>query len=279
MTGAGSSVVFFGTAFVNAGLVATPEFYFDSTSTLSGTGYWSTTANILSGAVVTLTSGHQFLSMNINSGGTFITGSNTARFTASNPIIQNGTLTNAGSKIEYNGTDVQNISAANITYYGLRINNPAGTVLLANVPVNDTLSVILGDLDLNDKIITVSPTGYLTETPGNTVKGNSGYLVTTRSINAPSSLNVAGFGSILTTASNLGSTEIKRGHAQQSGLSGNTSILRYFDITPAFNSGLNATLIYKFDESELNGKLNQLYLCSDQRIQVQHGQPAAERSI
>jgi hypothetical protein len=255
MTGAGSTVVFFGSAFVNAGLVETPEFKFDSTSTLSGAGYWSTIANILSGAVVTLTSSHQFLSMNINSGGVFITGSNTAKFTASNPIIQNGTLTNAGGKIEYNGTAEQYISAANITYHGLRINNPAGTVLLANVPVNDTLSVIIGDLDLNGNVITVSPIGYLTETPGNTVKGNAGNLVTTRTINAPVSLNVAGFGALLTSTSILGVTEIKRGHGQQSNLSGNTSIQRYYDITPATNSGLNATLVFKYDESELNGKV------------------------
>jgi len=255
MTGAGSTVVFFGAVFINNGSVATPEFKFDSTSTLSGTGSWSTTANIISGSVVTLTSGHQFHSTNINTGAVFLMGSNTAKFTASNPIIQNGTLSNTGSTIEYNGSDVQNISAANITYYGLRINNPTGTVLLANVPVNDTLSVIIGDLDLNGNVITVSPTGYLTETPGNTVKGNSGYIITTRNLNAPSSLNVAGFGSILTTASNLGSTEIKRGHTPQNGLSGNTSILRYFDITPSTNTGLNATLVFKYDESELNGKV------------------------
>ena len=62
-------------------------------------------------------------------------------------------------------------------------------------------------------------------------------------------------GAILTTAVNLGSTEIRRGHAVQSGLSGATSILRYFDITPTTNTGLNATLVFKYDDSELNGKI------------------------
>ncbi|MBK8550210.1 MAG: hypothetical protein IPL53_03795 [Ignavibacteria bacterium] len=61
-------------------------------------------------------------------------------------------------------------------------------------------------------------------------------------------------GAILTSATNLGVTEIKRGHTVQNGLNGGTSIKRYYDITPTVNTGLNATLIYKFDDSELNGK-------------------------
>ncbi len=41
----------------------------------------------------------------------------------------------------------------------------------------------------------------------------------------------------------------------QNGLSGNTSIQRYFDIIPTTNTGLNGTLVYKYDDSELNGKV------------------------
>ncbi|MCB0726337.1 MAG: hypothetical protein KDD00_02660, partial [Ignavibacteriae bacterium] len=52
----------------------------------------------------------------------------------------------------------------------------------------------------------------------------------------------------------LGSTEIKRGHTVQNGLNGGTSIKRYYDITPANNTGLNASLVFKYDDSELNGK-------------------------
>ncbi|MEZ4822108.1 MAG: hypothetical protein R2942_06645 [Ignavibacteria bacterium] len=38
------------------------------------------------------------------------------------------------------------------------------------------------------------PDAYLNETPGNLVFGNTGFLVTTRTLGAPSALNVAGFG-------------------------------------------------------------------------------------
>ncbi|MEO6695728.1 MAG: hypothetical protein ABIY50_04830 [Ignavibacteria bacterium] len=216
--------------------------------TLQGTGIWTTTAFILNGATVNLTSNHQFLNVVINTGATFNISSNTVKFTASNPITQNGTFTNTGSKIEYIGTSEQNISAANITYYGLRIINSEGTVLLGNVSVNDTLSVIAGDLDLNGKIITVSSAGYLTETPGNTIKGTTGYITTTRNVGIPSSLNVGGFGAVLTATTNLGNTEIRRGHGVQTG----GSIKRYFDITPSNNTGLSATLVFKYDDSELN---------------------------
>jgi len=255
LSGAGSTIRFFGANFTNNGTVTnSSSFNFDSSAhTLQGTGTWTTNANIVSTSVVTLASNHKMLSVNIASGGTFNLSTFRLSLTASNPITNNGTFTTTNSAIEYNGTVNQSISTTNVLYNRLRINNPDGTTLPANINVADTLSVILGYLNLNGNIITISPTGYLSETPGNTVRGTSGYITTTRSINAPSSLNVAGFGAVLTTAVNLGSTEIRRSHAIQSGLGGKTSIARFFDITPTNNAGLNATLVFRYDESELNG--------------------------
>jgi hypothetical protein len=126
--------------------------------------------------------------------------------------------------------------------------------LLNNITVNDTLAVLLGKLNLNARIITLPATGYLTETPGNVIYGVSGYITTTRNVGIPSSLNVGGLGAVLTATTNLGSTEIKRGHTVQTGLNGGTSIRRYYDISPANNKGLDANLVFKFDDSELNGK-------------------------
>lgn len=245
----------FGSNLTNNGVISPPVFSFQSGAhTLQGTGSWTTPAVILNGAVVSLTGNHQMFSVNINTGGTFDISGFTAKFNASNPIIQNGTFTVTNSNVEYNGTASQVISTTNVIYDGLRINNPGNTLLLNNTTVNDTLAVILGDLNLNGRVITISPTGYLTETPGNTVKGVTGHIVTTRNVGTPNSLNVGGFGAVLTANANLGTTEIKRGHTVQFGLNGGTSIQRYFDITPANNSGLNATLVFKFDDSELNGK-------------------------
>ncbi|MBK8983649.1 MAG: hypothetical protein IPM38_15370 [Ignavibacteria bacterium] len=222
--------------------------------TLQGIGIITSNVYILSGAVVTLLSNHQFKSVTINAGASFDISNRLVKFTLSNPIVQNGTFITAGSDVEYNGTSVQNISYLNIIYVGLKINNPAGTVLLGNIIISDTLQLILGGLNLSGDVITFTPDGYLAESPGNVVYGTSGHMITTRTLGAPSSLNVAGFGAVLTTSTNLGSTEIKRGHTVQTGLNGGTSIKRYYDITPTVNSGLNATLIYKYDDTELNGK-------------------------
>ncbi|HMS35395.1 MAG TPA: hypothetical protein PKC91_15040 [Ignavibacteria bacterium] len=222
--------------------------------TLQGNGIITVSSVLVSGAIVNLTTNHQFFSMVVNTGTSFNIGSNYVKFSATTPLTVNGTFTNTNSKIEYNGTIMQTVPTINVNYYTLRINNPASAILSGNISIPDSLNIILGDLDLNGKIITISSTGYMTETPGNTVKGNTGYITTTRNINSPSGLNVAGMGAVLTQASNLGSTEVRRGHTVQTGLNGGTSIRRYYDITPTNNSGLNATFVFKFDDSELNGK-------------------------
>ena len=254
--GGGASLRFAGANLTNNGVVSAPTFYFDTSAhSLQGTGSWTANANVVSGSTVNLASNHKMFSVTVNSGGTFNVLSYMLSLSASNPIGNSGTFNTSAGKIEYNGTSAQSISSSNITYNKLRINNNSGTSLNGSTTVNDTLSVVLGDLNLNGQILTISPSGYLTETAGNTINGSSGYVTTTRSLNAPSSLNVGGLGAVLTTAVNLGSTEIRRGHAVQNGLNGSTSILRYYDITPAVNSGLNATMVYNFDESELNGKV------------------------
>jgi hypothetical protein len=245
----GGNFIVKGASFVNNGIVNTSgSFYFDTTTAFSGNGSFLTPAIFTGLANVTLNSTHQMHSININSGGLFNISSRWLKLTASNPVIATGTFTTTGSTVEYNGTSAQTISTTGITYSKLRINNASGTGLANNVTVNDSLIIQLGTLDLSGRVLIISPTGVLSESPGNVVKGTAGYLTTTRTINAPSSLNVGGFGAILTTASNLGSTEIRRGHTVQTG----GSIRRYFDITPTNNAGLNATLKFKYDDSELN---------------------------
>ena len=244
-----------GPSLTNNGLInSTGTFYFDTTTAFSGSGSFTCPANFTANANVTLNSNHQMNSLTINAGATFNISNRLLKLNGINPITQNGTFTTINSDVEYNWISMQSISTTNIVYSGLRINNPAGTILTNNISISDTLAVILGDLDLNGKIITILTTGILTESAGNTVKGNTGYITATRNVASPNSLNVGGLGAILTTASNLGSTEIRRGHTLQTGLNGGTSIRRYFDIIPTTNTGLNATLVFKYDDSELNGK-------------------------
>jgi hypothetical protein len=187
----------------------------------------------------------------IGSGTTFSLGS--ATLYLPNNWNNSGTLKAENGTIVFNGaSETQSLTGSN-TFTNLTVNKTNGIVQLqSNITVNGILTLTHGDADLNGKSITLGENAFLSETAGNTVIGDSGYLTTTRSLNAPTALNVAGLGAILTNASDLGSTVISRSAVVQRGGSG-VSIKRYYDITPSNNSGLNATLTFLYDESELNG--------------------------
>ncbi len=236
------------------GTSPTPLNFAGTNQTFQGTGSVLTSINIYDSSVVTMGSNHNLQSININAGGTFNISNYKVTFPVSNPISQNGTFITTNSKVEYNGTALQSISTSNIVYGGLIINDSAGAIFLGNVTVNDTISLVKGDLNLNGKIVTLSSAGYLKETPGNLLFGSPGYITITRNTGIPSALNAGGLGAVITSLNNLGSTEVRRGHTVQTGLDGGTSIKRYYDIIPTNNTDLHASLVYKYDESELNGK-------------------------
>jgi 5-hydroxyisourate hydrolase-like protein (transthyretin family) len=117
-----------------------------------------------------------------------------------------------------------------------------------------TITVSNGSVwDLNGTSVDLGSTGStasINETSGGRFAG--GMLTATRDLNAPSAQNVAGLGAIISASSSLGPTTIARGHTVQTG-GGNTSVARYFDITPGNNSGLDATLTFAYADGELNG--------------------------
>jgi hypothetical protein len=148
----------------------------------------------------------------------------------------------------------------------LTIENQQGVTISVPTTVNGTLFLPGGDLELNGITITLGSGGQLTETPGNTVKGTSGVITTTRTLVAPgSATDIAGLGIRIASASNLGSTVITRGHSVQT-IDTVTSISRYFDVSPANNAGLNATIVFGYDPSELGGSAEEdlaLYRSTD----------------
>ena len=128
----------------------------------------------------------------------------------------------------------------------------AGATLSSGLTVNGNL-ILESNLDLNGQTITLGSDGYLIEDAGR-LYGTTGTITTTRTLSNISSENVAGLGAQLTTAANMGSTVITRGHSAVSeGVSGlQKSIYRYYQITPDPNTGLNATLKFYYNENELN---------------------------
>jgi len=196
----------------------------------------------------------------ISSGTTTLTGGS-ATVTLPGNWSNSGTFTAGTGTVIFNGaTGTQTIAnSSGETFNDLTVNKAGGDVQLSNnIAVNGILTLTSGDLDLNGKTVTLGSSATLSETSGNTVKGTTGSITTTRSIIAPSSNNIAGMGAELTSSADLGSTTITRGHTVQTDNT-NSSILRYFDITPTATTGLNATLVFYYDNSEVNG-LNELEL-------------------
>ncbi len=154
----------------------------------------------------------------------------------------------------YDGSSHQRLgSGFPLSASKLEIDNPLGAYIdsVAGFTISESLKVLNGYLDLNGATVTLGPDASLSEVEGNTVTGDSGVIMTTRTLVSPSaSVNIAGLGVSVGSSANLGSTIIRRGHSVQGG----TSIKRYFDLVPANNGALNATLVYKYDPSELRGQ-------------------------
>ncbi|MBK8553253.1 MAG: hypothetical protein IPL53_20205 [Ignavibacteria bacterium] len=242
--------------FTNNSNVTSSNFNFTSgVHILQGTGSINA-FNVLLGSITKLGSDHKInnSALNINSGGIFDLSTYKLSLNNGGSIINNGSFITANGTVEYSGNILQQISTTNITYGGLRINNAAGTSLPGTVTVTDTLTVAAGWLNLNGHALSLYPDGYLIEAGGNTVRGN-GFIIAAKELDAPNGVNVAGLGAVITSSSNLGITEVKRSHQNFTNLNGDTGIYRNFDINPKFNSGLNATLGFKYDESELNQRV------------------------
>ena len=94
-------------------------------------------------------------------------------------------------------------------------------------------------------------TAMLDETSAGRVTG--GTLTATRTLSSPNGADPAGLGAVITASVNLGNVIVTRGHTAQTG-NGNSSIERYYDISPSQNnSGLSAELTVSYNDAELGG--------------------------
>ncbi|MEE9167621.1 MAG: T9SS type A sorting domain-containing protein [Candidatus Neomarinimicrobiota bacterium] len=188
----------------------------------------------------------------VPSGATF-TMSSGSIFTLPGNWNNDGIFVHGDGTVIFDGAIDQSISnPSGETFYTLKVEKSTGDLRLNNnVTVVESLVLTTGDLDLNGNTIALGTNATLHESPGNTVKGTSGSITTTRALDNISSENVGGLGASITTTEDMGSTVIDRGHGVQT-LDDAYGIERYYDITPTNNSGLNATLVLNYDDSELN---------------------------
>ena len=129
-------------------------------------------------------------------------------------------------------------------------------VLLSNhVKIGNKVSFVSGFIDLNGYNLLLDSTANIVgESEANRFIGaNGGYIETIRNLNAPSMVNAANLGAFITTGANLGVVTIRRGHKVQSGTGLNTSISRYYTITPQSNTRLSASIrLSYFDAEKIN---------------------------
>lgn len=164
----------------------------------------------------------------------------------------------ASSWLWFEGTANQSITGdATLSIARLKIDNAAGAKLSQNVTVATNLSIVQGDLNLNNKNIDLSTTGVLTEDRANNhivVENTSGLNESTRGgyvrvsgrATTGTLTEVAGLGIHL---ANAGTVSIDRYHYVGTSV-GNGAIKKNYAVTGTPSS---ATMRIEFSPDELNG--------------------------
>lgn len=173
-------------------------------------------------------------------------------------LVNNGTFAAGNSNIIFSGTANSSISGSQpVQFYRLEINRQVGNsvVLQRDISVIDRIIFTQGFLSLGNFDVDLGTTGFLqNENENSRVTGTGdGRVIFTTTLNAPAGANPANLGAIISSAQNLGSTTIRRGHDVQTNASGGgSSIRRHYDILPTNASNLNATLRMQYFDGELN---------------------------
>jgi hypothetical protein len=174
-------------------------------------------------------------------------------------LVNNGTFTAGNGTVFFTGNASSAISGSQpIQFYGLEINKTAASILTLQRTINVTqqINFVNGFLNLNNFNTDLGTTGtLLNEQENSRITGaTGGRVLFSTTLNAPAAVNPANLGAIFTSAQNLGTVTIERGHQSQVNSSGSgNSVLRYFDISPANNTALDATLRFQYFDGELNG--------------------------
>lgn len=175
-------------------------------------------------------------------------------------FYNNGDFNAGESNVVFTGTTATANSAVgglSVTqFYDITISKTTNDVIMQQDCIVDDLIIFdNGLLELNNFIIDLGATGLLkSESETSRITGiTGGEVIANAILNAPSAANPGNLGAEISSSENLGYTEIRRGHVQQTDPSGNYSIYRYFDIIPENNSSLDATLIQYYFDAESAG--------------------------
>jgi hypothetical protein len=134
--------------------------------------------------------------------------------------------------------------------------NGAMLLLFSPLQVANKIKFTSGIIDLNKKNITLASSAFLQNESGQSriIGPLGGEIDITVLLNNPNKINPGNLGAIITSASALGITTVTRGYKTITGTGMASSINRYFNILPAQNSNLNATLRFSYFDEEINGQ-------------------------
>ncbi len=180
-----------------------------------------------------------------------------------NLVLNDMDLDNEGSigqsgtpSVTFSGSTNRGIySFDDIEFYNLVINKSAGGKLEldTDILVENNIEMTQGIFDIKGFLVTLDGGQIIGENGTNYITGTSGRIEFIAILNAPDQANPGNLGIEITSVSNLGQTVIRRGHEEQTSNDGGNSILRYFDVNPVNNSGLNAIFRIYYNDVELNG--------------------------
>lgn len=193
-----------------------------------------------------------------------IAGTSTGKFTPNGNVIKirgnyNNTRTidmiAAGtSTFEFDGTTPQTMATAFATgesMFNIRINNPSNvTITSGNFRCTSTgnLNCLSGKLFTGSNKIILNNNATITETETSNVEG----IVEITKVLTTANETFGGLGIEIQSTPAPGSTLVRRITGATVGLGcANTSVKRVFEVSPAINTGLNATVKYIYFNSEL----------------------------
>jgi hypothetical protein len=143
--------------------------------------------------------------------------------------------------------------SANWLVKNLIVDKEAGIARLgANVQVTDMLQLSSGYLDLNAQVVTLSPGALLFGEADNAriIGPAGGFIQITVNIPTAERRNPGNLGAVITANQGLGTVTVKRWHNQQGG---DFKVQRFYEIVPANNTGLNASVRFYYLDAELFG--------------------------
>lgn len=174
-------------------------------------------------------------------------------------FTNNGNFTPATGTVKLTGTSAIAVKGNNPTdFYNLYAGSSAEVKLEQNITVQHELKMG-GMVQVQNQSVSFEP-GALIVGESETARlqamsGNTGHATTTVDLNlAVSNVNPSALGVELVNAPPLGTTTIKRYCTSFSGTGlSSLSIQRYYDIQPANNLSLNASVRFYYFDAELNG--------------------------